>query len=242
MIRNSRALAYEMTLYSYCLRFDDGAAPNPYWGTCTLAICKPAIRRTAKKGDWIMGHGSKNEWDHHDISQSMVYAMEVTDVLSMKEYDAFCRTSLPGKVPDWTSSDFRRRVGDCIYDFALGIEPTLRRSVHNKDNRQTDLSGEKVLLSTHFYYFGDKPTALPQNLLALLHPMQGHKSHANDPYITEFIQWVEHQGWKGNTLLGEPQLQDRILEMGEEECRSVCSQQHRKDDEADTPTPGGLCP
>ena len=40
-------------LYSYCLPYDDGAAPNPFWGTCTLVICKPAIRRTARVGDWI---------------------------------------------------------------------------------------------------------------------------------------------------------------------------------------------
>lgn len=47
-------------LFSYVLRFDDGAAPNPFWGTCTLAICKPDIRRTANIDDWIIGTGSKN--------------------------------------------------------------------------------------------------------------------------------------------------------------------------------------
>lgn len=33
------------TLYTYCIPYDDGAAPNPYWGICTLVICKPVIRR-----------------------------------------------------------------------------------------------------------------------------------------------------------------------------------------------------
>jgi len=47
-------------LYSYTIPIDDGAAPNPFWGTCTLAICKPAIRRTAKVGNWVVGLGSKN--------------------------------------------------------------------------------------------------------------------------------------------------------------------------------------
>jgi hypothetical protein len=47
-----------MILYSYCLRYDDRAAPNPYHGICTLVICKPAIRRTANVGDWIIGLGS----------------------------------------------------------------------------------------------------------------------------------------------------------------------------------------
>ncbi|MBC6697349.1 Nmad2 family putative nucleotide modification protein [Hymenobacter puniceus] len=49
-----------MALYSYVLRFDTGDAPNPYGGVCTLAVCKPAIRRTAQIGDWILGTGSKN--------------------------------------------------------------------------------------------------------------------------------------------------------------------------------------
>jgi len=47
-------------LYTYCIPFDDDAAPNPYWGLCTLVICKPVIRRTANIGDWIVGTGSAN--------------------------------------------------------------------------------------------------------------------------------------------------------------------------------------
>jgi hypothetical protein len=46
-------------LYSYCIPYDDGAAPNPYWEVCTLVICKPVIRRTARAGDSIVGTGSK---------------------------------------------------------------------------------------------------------------------------------------------------------------------------------------
>lgn len=49
-----------MKLYSYCIPVDDGAAPNPFWGTCTLTICKPKIRRVAQVGDWIVGVGSVN--------------------------------------------------------------------------------------------------------------------------------------------------------------------------------------
>jgi hypothetical protein len=48
------------SLYSYCILYDDGAVPNPYWDVCTLVICKSAIRRTAKEGDWIVGTGSKH--------------------------------------------------------------------------------------------------------------------------------------------------------------------------------------
>lgn len=73
-------------LYSYVLRVDDGAAPNPYWGTCTLTICKPDIRRCAQVGDWIVGTGSKNvrlkDGNKYDFSDDVVYAMKVTDYSS----------------------------------------------------------------------------------------------------------------------------------------------------------------
>ncbi|WP_395051688.1 hypothetical protein [Flavobacterium sp.] len=36
-------------LFLYCIPFDDGAAPSPFWGVCTLNICKPVIRKNAKK-------------------------------------------------------------------------------------------------------------------------------------------------------------------------------------------------
>lgn len=39
------------SLFSYCIPVDDGAAPNPYWGICTLVICKPRIRLAADIGD-----------------------------------------------------------------------------------------------------------------------------------------------------------------------------------------------
>ena len=48
-----------MKLYSYIVAHDGGFAPNPFWGYCTLANCKPKIRQTAKVGDWIVGLSSK---------------------------------------------------------------------------------------------------------------------------------------------------------------------------------------
>lgn len=33
------------TLFSYVVETDSGFAPNPFFGVCTLARCKPSIRR-----------------------------------------------------------------------------------------------------------------------------------------------------------------------------------------------------
>src|SRR5215472_8962351 len=92
------------TLFSYCIPFDNGAAPNPFWGLCTLAVCKPSIRRSAKVGDWIVGTGSVNS-PIGDISGKVVYAMLVTEKMTMKEYDQFTRVGLPGKIPLMKSTD-----------------------------------------------------------------------------------------------------------------------------------------
>jgi hypothetical protein len=224
-----------MRLYSYCLRYDDGAAPNPYWGTCTLAICKPAIRRTANVGDWVVGLGSKNS-PVGDISGHVVYAMRVTRRLAMRDYDDYCHSALPAKIPDWRHGDFRRRVGDCIYDFSSGATPTVRDSVHTDANRERDLGGVNVLLSDHFYYFGNNSERLPDHLLPIVHQTQGHKSHANEEFAHPFVQWIDGLGIVPASLCGEPQMKHMILAMTPDECRSLCSKHDEEVDRND-----GIC-
>jgi hypothetical protein len=194
-----------MKLYSYCLRHDDGAAPNPFWGLCTLAICKPAIRRTAKIGDWIAGLGSANS-PIGDISEFVVYAMKISEKMTLQEYDAFCKDQCLNKIPIWRSRDYRQRVGDCIYDYSAGSLPKLRWGVHTETNRSKDLRGIYVLISNHFYYFGDNPIKLCDSLRPIIHPTQGHKSAMNQPYLEEFVSWLEGLGYIPNQLYGEPQL------------------------------------
>lgn len=126
-----------------------------------------------------------------------------------------------------------KKKGDCIYDFSAEEKPKLRRSIHKEENRETDLSGKNVLLSNHFYYFGDKPIALRPDLRAIIHSTQGHKSHANEPYVADFVNWIEGGGWKKNEVLSQPQLKQKIISESEEDCRSSCSQLHREEDEGD---------
>lgn len=200
-----------MKLYTYCLRYDYGSAPNPYWGICTLVICKPVIRRTAEVGDWVVGFCSAS-FENSKYPRHIVYAMQVTDKMMLKEYDAFCQQNYPGKIPIWGSRDYRRRVGDCIYDFSSGDDdPILRDGVHNEANRERDLNGYYALISNHFYYFGDKPRKLPLNLEPIVHKTPGHKSNANADYVNEFIEWIKNIGLTPNTPRRKPQLIDEIM-------------------------------
>ena len=151
-----------------------------------------------------MGLGSSADRVMGNLSGQVIYAMRVSRSSSMRDYDEFCRAELRGKIPDWRSRNFKNRVGDCIYDFANREEPRLRRSVHNKRHRETDLGGKNVLLSDHFLYFGNRPRRLPAHLFPIIHQAQGHKSWANAPYLDAFEHWIGTLNLQPNKTYGEP--------------------------------------
>lgn len=107
-------------LFSYTILRDDGAAPNPFRGLCTLAICKPQIRRKAAVGDWVVGLGSKRA-PSGNLAGRMVCAMRVDQVLTLRDYDRLAPTHWPHRVPNLQSAIMSDRLGDCIYDFFTGI-------------------------------------------------------------------------------------------------------------------------
>jgi hypothetical protein len=216
------------TLFSYCIPYDDGAAPNPFWGLCTLAICKPVIRRVSDIGDWVVGTGSVNS-PIGDVSGKVVYAMRVTQKMTMKEYDQFTQSKLPRKFPLMNSRDPRRNCGDSIYDFSTPT-PSLRPSVHDENNRSTDLSGEYVLISNHFFYFGNRPVPLPKKLLEIVKQGQGYRSSANAAYFDAFIDWIYSLGYPPAKLIGKPQW---WLQQNPQVLSGACATGRRQEGEAD---------
>ena len=100
-------------VYSYCVARDYGFAPNPFYGFCTLATCKPIIRRKASVGDFIVGTGSK------ELGQQgkLVYAMRVSEAMSLDEYWADLRFQV--KKPNLAGS-LKKRFGDNVYHSANG--------------------------------------------------------------------------------------------------------------------------
>jgi hypothetical protein len=156
---------------------------------CTLAICKPGIRRVAKEGDWVAGLGSKKA-PSGDLSKHLVYAMLVEEVMSLQEYDRRAPTSWPHRIPNVQSPDLAERLGDCIYDFSKGKPSQPRPGVHGRQNVATDLSGENVLVSRHFYYWGAKAIELPSHLHGICHQTQGHRSDSNARYFDPFVSWL----------------------------------------------------
>jgi len=219
-------------IYSYVLRYDDGAAPNPFWGTCTLAICKPVIRRKAQPGDWVIGTGSKNARCNdrviHNLSDRLVYAMKVVQVMSLDAYDRYCLVHLPHKIPTPSSSDWRQRMGDCIYAFGSTEQPVIRPGVHNEGNRVTDLGGLNVLLSDHFYYFGEEAVPLPTQLMSLRKQGQGHRIIENAVLVEQFETWIKD--FALNTVAGQPQMRHVFDRPFPDKVFSLCSACHLEED------------
>lgn len=217
-----------MKLYSYALRYDDGAAPNPFWGICTLAIRKPSIRLAAEVDDWIVGLGAVDS-PLGDIADSVVYAMKVTSKLTLEEYDQFCKTFLPRKMPDWRNRDHRMRMGDCVYHYVAGRYPKMRTSIHTEENLQKDLSGKYALLSKQFYYFGDRPVKLGEGLHSLMETAQGHGFRSDQGSVDLFVNWIEGLDYRPNKVLGEPQRKAEYLR--EKELQAPCSARDLEEDE-----------
>lgn len=223
-------------LFSYCITVDSGAAPNPFGGICTLVICKPVIRRVAAKDDWIVATGSSNSL-LGDISNKVVYAMKISQKMLMEDYNDFCQNELAIKIPDWNTLEYEKMVGDCIYDFNTNLaKPPVRKSVHSTENRDTDLSGKNALLSNHFYYFGNNPQKLPNNLFPIIKRGQGHKSDSNDDYFDAFVDWIEsnyeaNRPYKANSPYGEPLLKNDFIK--DKSCISKCSKIVKDESEND---------
>jgi hypothetical protein len=189
------------TLFSYTVRSDDGAAPNPFGGMCTLAICKPGIRRAAQVGDWIAGLGSVNA-PSGDLSQRLVYAMRVDEILTLGEYDRQAMRRWPHRVPNLECMSLQARLGDCIYDFSQG-GPQQRHGVHSPPDATRDLSGINALVSRDFYYFGSRAIELPAKFLRLRHPTEGFKSNINHDIAADFVLWIRSLKY-GHGQLGWP--------------------------------------
>ncbi|MEX2235815.1 MAG: hypothetical protein WD824_26895 [Cyclobacteriaceae bacterium] len=194
-----------MRLFSYSIAIDDGAAPNPFWGKCTLAISKPVLRRVIEKGDWVAAVGSRV--GELDYSGKLVYVMKITEKMNHQKYHRYCKMMLNEKIPDVGHDDYRRRVGDCIYDFDENSKGRLIRSVHTEANREFDLGIlNDVLLSDHFYYFGMQAVDIPDKFKTLIIEGSGPKSIKNQPVKNEFIAWID-KTFEKNKLYGDPQIE-----------------------------------
>lgn len=180
-------------------------------GTCTLACCKPSIRRSvgrhfSKHQDtWILGISPKNK------GNEIVNIMRVDEAMSFNDY--FRR--YPEKRPIFHQS-IVGSSGDNIYQPLEDCFIQLRSIHSNKpfedENWSTnmgkqihDLGGEFVLLSKNYVYFGGNSITVPNELRSII-PGRGHKCNFDEYQIKHLEKLVNvfKQEIESCTLLGPP--------------------------------------
>ena len=176
-----------MKLYSYIVRHDTGFSPNPFWGCCTLADCKPAIRRTADVGDWIVGLSPKASGNR------VVFAMKVDEILNYASYHRDGRFA--NKIPDYSRGEVVWKAGDNIYRPLPNGGFQQLRSMHshgaeeNPATKAHDLGGVNVLVARRFHYFGASGPELPPDLEELK-VGRAHKNRFSRETIEDFLEFI----------------------------------------------------
>lgn len=184
-----------MRLYSYVVARDFGFAPNPFFGVCTLATCKPKIRKAARIGDWVVGTGSKRR----GREGSIVFAMCVTETLTFDQYWKDPR--FRNKRPNLRGSE-KQAFGDNIYhrDRATGrwrqedSHHSFPNGEPNRLNIENDTQVDRVLISNGFVYWGGNGPRIPKRFRSFqgidICGKRGHKCHFPDQMTEDFVRWI----------------------------------------------------
>src|ERR1044072_6146664 len=180
-------------IFMYVVDRDSGFAPNPFHGYCTLATCKPGIRKKAEVGAWVIGMGGSRL---HATGQC-IYAMRVTQKITFDEY--WGSPAYLDKKPVRNGSS-KMMVGDNIYHFDAKSNEWLQADSHhsnpdgsvNLHNLRTDTKSDKVLISRHFLFFGTEAPAVPNGMLDAIGYKNGRNYRAfNYEICSDLIHWLE---------------------------------------------------
>jgi len=196
-------------MHSYVVARDFGFAPNPFFGVCTLATCKPRLRSVAQIGDWIIGLGSKKR----NREKNFVYVMRVTGAMTFNQY--------------WTAPQFQRKkpnlrgskkqaFGDNIYFQNPKTHVWQQANSHhsfedggcNEANVINDTQTDRVLVSDDFIYWGGRGPEVPGRFLnygtnhVTLRVIRNHRNDFPPLFIQEVVGWIRSLDERG--YVGEP--------------------------------------
>lgn len=187
-----------MRLYSYVVARDYGFAPNPFYGCCSLACCKPEIRRTADIGDWVVGTGSHA----NNRGDKIVFAMKIEHALTFNEYWSDARFS--SKRPFLQGSK-KQAFGDNIYHKntkGLWIQQNSHHSLTNGDSNPKNIAHDtqtnRVLVGSDYVYWGGEGPTIPVNLRSrLCKKGPGHKCNFSTEFVDNVVAWIRSVGDHG---------------------------------------------
>lgn len=192
-----------MTLFTYVVEHDLGFAPNPFHGACTLACCKPKIRKAAQPGDYVLGTGACRP----GLRGHLLYWMRVEQVLTFDQY--WDEHRFHRKKPVMTGST-HQRYGDNIYhrgengafcqidSFHSLADGTFSAGDLSRDTGTTD----RVLVSGDFAYYGRSAIELTAEMRCFVKKGPGHKCHFEPAEEQRWLAWLAAHPERG--YLDEP--------------------------------------
>ena len=130
--------------------------------------------------------------------------MKITDIKTLKGYDACYCEHISNKILQWNKGDWKYRIGDCIYDFSNGDNSTLRKGMLNENCRPTDLRRCNALLSDSFYYFRKEAKEISPHLHEIIKKNSSHKKIINTKIISDFEVWINQGTRVGAIRDGSP--------------------------------------
>lgn len=198
-----------MKLSTYIVTVDAGFSPNPFGRHCTLACCKPTIRRNAQSGDIVVGIASS----HSPTPRKLIYAMRVREVLTYQEY--------------WENSRFQyrrpttasriSRCGDNIWHRDKGKWKVAKSDYHDQSHKKRDTRGKNVLIATDFFYFGREAIEIAPRFQHLMASTRGHKNSHDEGEIKRLWSWISRRAKKhGRRRIALP------TDFNEEGCKAQC--------------------
>ena len=170
-------------LYVYKVRYDDGTAPCVEHGVLSLALCKPAIRATARVGDTLIGFAAKSMC----ADQRLVYAAVVTDRLADGAYYRRARwRNRLDCIYAWSDGAFGRKRNETAHDSAADLAHDLGEA--------PAYSRANVLVSDNFRYFAESRPADHARFQALSRMIdrlgQGHRLNHGDRVKDELERYL----------------------------------------------------
>jgi hypothetical protein len=190
-----------MKLLKYVMTHDSGLAPNPFFGTCSLALCTPNhMNARLNPGDWVVAHSSKER------GLRLVYAMRLTQVLDMPTYFA----NFPEKRPD-PNGTYEQQCGDNLYYRDGDRWARMPSAEHNTPDDFAKDRNRRVYLAEgeeNYWYFGAAASPLPElagfadRFPWLVKDRQGFSYVREQMRIATFTKWLDQLEKRG--LIGQP--------------------------------------
>lgn len=179
---------------------DYGLAPNPFGKYCTIAVCKPNLRKSKnlKIGDWIIGTGSKSLEKSSGLQcvSKLIYAMQVSEIIDLNSYWLDSRFQYKKPVMNGTLATM---FGDNFYYLDENQKWVQIDSAHNnkdgfynEEHIRKDTGGKNALIAEAFYFFGDNAPQIPKNLRRICHTTQGLKIVSSVDLANRFLDWLRN--------------------------------------------------